>query len=239
MTLLSDPSRLDAFHNGLLAWYRRGRRRFPWRESRRNAYRTLIAELMLRKTAARAVGSTYLAFIARYPTPQELSRAKDQDLRILLRPLGIIDRARLLRQAGEKLVGTYQGRVPRSTRELRTLPGVGRYTAAAVRCFGFGEDEAIVDRNVIRVLGRIFSLRPATPRPHNDPALWQFARELVPRGHAVAYNRALLDFAAAVCTHTNPRCMSCPLRSICDAYGAFGEPVPVDRAARVASRISS
>lgn len=108
------------------------------------------------------------------------------------------------------------GHVPDEMEELLELPGVGRYIASAVLCFGFGRDVPIVDVNVARVLGRVFGLKPKG-RPQNDPNMLKLAGGLVPRGKGPEYNEALLDFAALVCG-PGPLCEGCPLRKLCRYY---------------------
>jgi A/G-specific adenine glycosylase len=213
-----DPDKRAAFQSILLRWYRSAGRRFPWRRPPRSAYTTLVAEVMLRKTTARNVAAVFDQFIRLYPSPEALSRAKEDELSRMIRPLGIADRARLLRATADALVQKHGGQVPNSERELRALPGVGRYTAAAVRCFAFGESEGIVDTNVVRVISRVFSVSSCRGRPHTDPAIWVTANYLVSPDRPAAYNRALLDFGGTVCTLRHPKCVSCPLSSLCDYF---------------------
>lgn len=207
-----------AFQEGLLRWYRKGRRRLPWRNGRRNAYQILVAEIMLRKTDALKVAAVYDSFLSRYPTPQALAKADIRTLRREIRSLGIVDRARLLKSLGAKIVHRHGGRVPAKYEALVGLPGVGRYTANAVLCFAFRRDVPIVDTNVIRVFARVFSVHARKARPRDDPQLWDFAGRLSPQGKACAYNRAVLDFAAQICTSRNPKHDACPLREICDFH---------------------
>lgn len=217
---MSDASADKAFEfrRRLLRWFRTGRRSFSWRR-RRGAYETLVAEMLLRKTDAAKVAAVYDGFLAAYPTPRRLALADEEQLREELRDLGIADRARLLRLTAEQICARHGGRVPGTLPDLMRLPGVGRYSANAVLCFARGQRAPLVDTNVIRVLERVFSISSPKPRPHEDLALWERAAELVPEEGAASYNRALLDFAAKVCTARSPRCEQCPLHTICD-YGA-------------------
>jgi len=207
-----------AFQERLLHWYKTGRRQFSWRNGRRSAYEILIAEMMLRKTDAGKVAVVYEGFIQRYPSPAELAAADEAELRREIRLLGIADRARLLRLMAQHLLDQHRSRVPGDRDVLLRLPGVGRYIANAVLCFGYQRDAALLDTNVIRIIERVFSIQSAKPRAREDRMLWDLAATLVPKGKAVSYNRALLDFAAAVCTASSPKCQGCPLRLMCD-YG--------------------
>ncbi len=209
-------SRKRRFSRALLQWYNKGRRQFPWRNGKRNAYEILIAEMMLRKTDSAKAAEVYDKFVAKYPTPVSLANAKIASIRKEIKLLGIADRGRLLKLTARQIVENHHGNVPHDFSELIALPGVGPYTANAVLCFAFREDMALLDTNIIRVLGRVFSVHSNKPRARDDPALWDFAEALVPKGKAISYNRALLDFAAQVCTLANPKCSTCPLRGICD-----------------------
>ncbi len=214
----ADATKITAFQDRLLAWYRKGRRRFAWRSPSTSAYAILLSELMLRKTGTATVAQEYEPFVERYPSPEYLAAAAASDIALSIRRLGIADRGRLLKSLGEQLVTEYAGEVPRTMSQLMALPGVGRYTASAVLCFAYQQAVAILDTNAIRVLDRVFSIRSAMTRPHLDGTLWSAATELVPPSRPVAYNRALLDFAAVVCTHRHPRCGVCPISTICDFY---------------------
>jgi A/G-specific adenine glycosylase len=204
------------FSKRLLKWYVHGRRRFAWRLPKRTAYDILVAEVLLRKTTVATVAQEYDAFLARYPFPGSLAAANLDDIRASIRRLGIANRARLLKVIAGRLVQDHGGRVPRSRNALLALPGVGPYAANAVLCFAYGENYPIVDTNVIRVMARVFSVRSSKARPHTDPKLWACARQLVASDRPVAYNRALLDFAAVVCRPREPLCPNCPMNRICD-----------------------
>lgn len=209
-------AKVREFQDQLLEWYRRGRRRFSWRNGRRGAYEVLIAEMMLRKTDAGKVAAVYDSFIAKYPTPKALAWANEAELREEIRLLGISDRARLLRLTAQQILDEHGGRVPANPEALLKLPGVGRYTANAVLCFAYQRDAALLDTNIIRILERVFSVRSERARAREDAALWELAATLVPKGRAVSYNRALLDFAAMICTAAKPKCEFCPLQPMCD-----------------------
>jgi len=142
--------------------------------------------------------------------------APERDLRREFRSLGITDRGRLMKELGNKIVTDFNGRMPANADALSRLPGVGRYTANAILCFGLRRDVPLLDTNVIRVLGRVFSACSDRPRARDDLAFWEFAAYLVPRGKSVTYNRAILDLGALVCTARKPKCPACPLSGICD-----------------------
>lgn len=194
----------------LLEWHLKNRRIFPWRCSR-DPYRVLVAELMLQRTQARQVGPVFETFVRRFPRP---TNASEKEVSEIIKPLGLAHRAPRFAALMKKL--SESGLVPDKMEELLVLPGVGRYVAGAVLCFGFGKDVAIVDVNVARVLSRVFRLKPRG-RPQNDKRMLELAEKLVPRRRGPQYNEALLDFAALVCRPT-PQHGGCPLTGLCAFY---------------------
>lgn len=215
---LTAGTKKKRFQRALLKWYSPGRRRFAWRDGKRNAYEILVAEVMLRKTDATKAAQVYLFFLHKYPDPERLSMAVESELKHDIRLLGIADRARLLKQMAQRIVKEHRGRVPLDFARLVRLPGVGPYTANAVLCFASHRGVPLVDTNVIRVLSRVFSFQSERQRARDDPKVWRFAASLVPKGKAITYNRALLDLGATICRRRDPQCPICPLRDICD-YG--------------------
>ena len=208
-----DPIR---FRTALMRWHKSHARQFPWRAEGRSAYHVLIAEALLRKTTALQAAAVYPVVVDEYSSVAELADADVSELRRLLRPLGISDRARLLRGMAATLVRDFGGQVPDDLGTLMRLPGVGRYTASAVLTFAYGHRVGLVDVNVIRVLGRVFEWRSSAKRPHLDRDLWSRAACLLPAARRTAeYHYALLDFAALVCTAKNPKCGACPLSTRC------------------------
>ena len=231
-------SKVQSFRRLLLDWYCVGRRRLPWRRPGCSAYELLIAELLLRKTGVATVNQEYEFFITRFPTPVALGSAPLADIAQAIRRLGIADRARLLKALGQQLVKDHGGRVPRTQAELMALPGVGRYSANAVLCFAYRQPRAIVDTNVIRVLNRVFSLHSSKQRAHTDNDLWAGAQEVMEPRRSIAYNRAVLDFAATLCTHSSPRCAVCPISTICDYFAACTDTTRRDTRAAAATPLS-
>ena len=173
-----------------------------------------MAELMLQRTKADQVASIYEKFISTFPNLQSLARADIEQLSKLLEPLGLLHRIPRFKRMAEFIVERYGGSVPSRLAELLKIPGVGRYIAHAVLCFGYGEDVPVVDANVVRVYSRIFGLK-LKARPHTDKKLWELATRLVPPGKAREFNEAILDFAALVCKPRKPECSRCPVVEIC------------------------
>jgi A/G-specific adenine glycosylase len=206
----------------LLAWYRRhGRARLPWRLSR-DPYRTLVSEFMLAQTQVDRVVALFIAFVERFPNFDSLARATPADVLRQWKGLGYNARAVRLHRLAKIVAERYGGALPAECDELQSLPGIGAYTAAAVRAFAFNIDDAAVDTNVRRVVHRLeFGLE--YPQAVARRQLDRCAHELVPPGRAHDWNSALMDLGAALCTARAPKCLLCPLRVQCAA-------APVDAA---------
>lgn len=215
-----QPAQRAYFRRTLLRWFRRNARRFPWRETDDN-YRILLAEVLLQRTQAPQVDDNYRQIVASFPTPQALAAAPLGTVREALKPLGLAKRTVTLKRMGEEIVERFRGRVPTDVSDLLTLPGVGRYIAAATACFAAGARVAVVDANVVRIFSRFFGVASESSRPRNDAALWRLAESLLPRKASEDYNRALIDFAALVCKPRVPLCPECPLRLKCHAATRF------------------
>jgi A/G-specific adenine glycosylase len=211
---LPDPGVRRRFRRALLSWYGQHRRDLPWRRTR-DPYRVLVSEIMLQQTQVERVIPKYGEFLARYPTLDALARARPAAVRKLWYPLGYNIRPLQLQAIAREALARYGGRLPDDGAALRTLPGIGRYTAGALLSFAFGRDAALVDTNVRRVLGRVFLGRRALDRLRNDNALWTISEAVLPAGHAYVWNQALMDFGATWCTPRAPRCPACPMRRFC------------------------
>jgi len=210
--------RARALQMKLLQWFTHHRRDLPWRRTK-NAYRILVSEIMLQQTQVPRVVPKYEAFLKRFPSLSALARAQQRSVLAAWSGLGYNRRARNLHQLARTVMRDHQGKLPRTLHDLRQLPGVGEYTAAAVACFAYGAPVALVDVNVRRVLGRIFH---GVRGPQNLSAeqVWELAASLVPMKHAVAWNSMLMDFGSATCTQRMPKCATCPVRPWCQAYPA-------------------
>jgi A/G-specific adenine glycosylase len=197
----------------LLAWYARNQRALPWRKDR-DAYRVWVSEIMLQQTRVAAVLEHYRRFLTAFPTVEALAHAPEEQVLALWSGLGYYRRARMLHRAAQVVVRELDGVIPRELEGLRKLPGVGRYTAAAIASIAHGEPAAVVDGNVERVLSRMDG------QPHSDAMAWQRAQELLDPGHPGDWNQAMMELGATVCTPQNPQCLVCPVRSWCRAPGA-------------------
>lgn len=209
--------KIELFAQRIIGWHRKEGRNYPWRKTK-NAFHILVSEMMLQKTDSRKALLVFPLFIKKYGTASQLAQANLNTLKKEIRILGINDRARRLKTSAKMILLTYGGEVPSDRAQLLHLLGVGDYIANAVLCFAFNHDVPILDTNVIRVIGRVFSIESNKARARTDKALWKFAGNLIPNGKSVDYNRGLLDFAATICTARNPKCGGCPINDICDYF---------------------
>lgn len=208
------PADVAKTQTRVLRWFSSNGRVFPWRADR-DAYRTLVAEVMLQQTQTGRVGPVYDAFLKTFPTISSLARASAMDVIKAWRGLGYNKRAVSLQQAAQKIEHEFAGEVPSGVKLLKTLPGVGEYSASAIACFAFDAQVPVVDVNVTRVLGRAVMASDA-PEPK---ALARVAAERLPVGKAYEWNQALMDIGATLCRIDTPLCARCPLKSSCAYFG--------------------
>ena len=203
--------------HALLDWYDRHRRRLPWRAApgaRPDPYRVWLSEIMLQQTTVPVVAGYFQRFLERWPTLDSLARAELDDVLHAWQGLGYYARARNLHACARRLVAEHGGRFPTEEKALRALPGIGRYTAAAIAAIAFDRPATVVDGNVERVVARLRAVE--TPLPAAKPKLYALAAELTPEGRPGDYAQALMDLGASVCTPRNPGCLACPWQSACE-----------------------
>jgi A/G-specific adenine glycosylase len=202
----------------LLRWYDHHRRALPWRAAKgspADPYRVWLSEIMLQQTTVAAVAPYYARFLERFPSVTALADASQDDVLALWAGLGYYARARNLHACARKIVAEHRGRFPEDEAELRKLPGIGRYTAAAIAAIAFNKQAAPVDGNIERVLARAFGV--TEPLPAAKKRLAGVAESLVPARRPGDFAQALMDLGATICTPKRPRCMLCPWREPCVA----------------------
>ncbi len=172
------------FQKTILNWYREHRRNLPWREDR-DPYRVWLSEIMLQQTRVAAVIEHYRRFLKRFPDVETLARARESSVLAAWSGLGYYRRARMLHAASRKIVKEHGGNLPSTSAGLSELPGIGRYTAAAVASIAFGEPAAVVDGNVQRVLERLIGVSLPGRK------CWDAAAQLLHREFAGDFNQAL------------------------------------------------
>ncbi|MGZ4829547.1 MAG: A/G-specific adenine glycosylase [Candidatus Angelobacter sp.] len=218
---------LAMFRRLLVAWYRQFQRTLPWRGAT-DPYHILVSEIMLQQTRVAVVEDRYRKFIAQFPTVERLSRAKEETVLAAWSGLGYYRRARALHEAAKEIVR--RGSFPPTAPELMELPGVGRYTAAAVASIAFGEPVAVVDGNVKRVIERVANRKASIAGPIPEEHYWDVAGQLLDKRRPGDFNQAMMELGALVCLPAQPLCHACPVAGLCGARG------PTDKAERPARR---
>ncbi len=220
-SLFSVPQQRRLRKN-ILAWYDLYRRDLPWRASR-DPYRVWLSEIMLQQTRVAAVIEHYLEFLRCFPTVEKLAAAREASVLAAWSGLGYYRRARMMHAAAKVIVRKCAGKFPASEEGLRTLPGIGRYTAAAISSIAFDVPVAVVDGNVERVLQRVEGKRLA------GEELWTAANRLLDAKRPGDFNQAMMELGAVVCTPRAPACLTCPVVGLC---ATRGELAPIRKAAR-------
>ncbi|MGD0390860.1 MAG: A/G-specific adenine glycosylase [Tepidisphaeraceae bacterium] len=217
--------RRPSLARALLAWYARNRRHLPWRppppgNGPVDPYAVLVSEVMLQQTQVATVVPYFCRFLAAYPNVAALAASSERNVLRLWQGLGYYSRARNLHAAARKIVAQFAGQIPRSVRDLQTLPGIGRYTAGAIASIAFDQPAPILDGNVARVLCRLEKIQADPRLPATVRRLWQLAEDILPVRHCGQFNSALMDLGATICTPRQPNCPTCPLRRFCQAAAA-------------------
>jgi A/G-specific adenine glycosylase len=211
---IMSASRKRRFQQKLLHWYDRNRRDLPWRRDR-NPYRVWISEVMLQQTRVGAVIEHYQRFLRRFPTVNKLATARGPSVLAAWSGLGYYRRARMLHATAKTIAREHGGRFPRDASGLRQLPGIGRYTAAAIASIAFGEPVAVADGNVERVVQRVSGKRLA------GEEIWQTAKACLSRTRPGDFNQAMMELGATICLPQQPKCSLCPVFAFCASRGAL------------------
>jgi A/G-specific adenine glycosylase len=214
--VLGGARKLRAFRTRLLAWYDGNKRDLPWRVTK-DAYRVCISEIMLQQTRVAVVKQYYPRFLVKFPTVRDLARARLASVLAAWSGLGYYRRARALHAAAKVLVAKHGGRFPQTADELQSLPGVGRYTAAAIASIAFDEPTPVVDGNVERVITRLLA------HNYESRQLWKAAGEILDTTRPGDFNQAMMELGATVCLPRQPLCQSCPVFGWCAGRGEFGD----------------
>src|SRR5215471_12201830 len=202
----------------LLDWYDKNQRELPWRAhagERSDPYRVWLSEIMLQQTTVAAVAPYYARFLKRWPNVKKLAAASLDDVCAVWAGLGYYSRARNLFKAAQIVAKDHGGVFPATAAELRALPGVGGYTAAAIAAIAFGEPVAAVDANAERVVARLFAVEEPLPKGRGKIA--DLAAGLVPQKRSGDFAQAMMDLGSMVCVARRPRCAECPLATTCRA----------------------
>ncbi len=207
-----------SFAATVVRWYHQsGRKDLPWQQNP-TPYRVWVSEIMLQQTQVSTVIDYYQRFMQRFPDVSTLAISSLDDVLNLWSGLGYYARARNLHQSACEIVQRYNGQFPDTVDELETLPGIGRSTAGAIVSLAFQKPAVILDGNVKRVLARVFAIKTWTGETNTLKQLWDLATQHTPTKEVAAYNQAMMDLGATVCTRSLPQCDRCPLTSCCEAY---------------------
>ena len=205
---LAIGKNVAAFRRAVLGWYDEHRRDLPWRKTR-DPYRIWLSEIMLQQTRVAAVLEHYRLFLERFPNVEALAAASGDAVLAAWSGLGYYRRARMLHRCARQIVKQHGGCFPRNSEALLALPGIGRYTAAAIASIAFAEPVAVVDGNVERVLQRFTGINLTTPQT------WQHAQALLANSRSGDFNQAMMELGATVCVPRQPKCPECPLQKLC------------------------
>jgi A/G-specific adenine glycosylase len=205
------------FREGLMEWHRRhNSRSLPWK-GERDPYKIWLSEIMLQQTRAEQGLPYYLRYVAAYPTVQDLAATEDDAAFKLWQGLGYYARCRNMLATARQITNEYEGVFPDTYEGLLGLKGVGPYTAAAIASFAYGLPKAVVDGNVYRVLARYFGISTPTDSTEGKKCFQQLADEVLDRTDSAAFNQAMMDHGATICTPANPKCDECPVAAACVA----------------------
>ncbi len=209
-----EPVILKKIQTRLLRWFEKNARDLPWRRAR-DPYAIWVSEIMLQQTQVATVIPYYQRFLKSFPTVRHLARANLSKVLKIWEGLGYYSRARNLHRASKIIANYFQGKIPGNLKDLRILPGIGKYTAGAILSIAHNKEAPILDGNVKRVLSRIFAVSSNRGRRKIEGLLWHLSESLIPRGSASPFNQGLMDLGSMICTQKVPKCPRCPLRQFC------------------------
>ncbi len=227
-----STTEIAKFRRQLLEWFRRSQRDLPWRRTK-DPYRIWLSEIMLQQTRVTAVLPYYRRFLRRFPTLRALACTRTEQVLRLWAGLGYYSRARNLHRAAKQILAQHDGRFPSGLEAALQLPGIGRYTAAAVLSIAYGAPYAVLDGNVARVLARLSAFRSDLRAPRRWKQLQCIAQDLLAIEAPGSWNQAMMELGATVCTPRAPRCDACPMSRWCQAYQlGIAEELPLAREKR-------
>ena len=204
----------------IIEWYSaHGDYWLPWR-LRSDAWSILLAGVLLRNTTVKQVLGVYSTLIEKYPSPASMETARIEEIKELIRPLGMQHtRAPLLVELAKTITAKYRGVIPCNLEDLLSLPGIGAYTASEILLAACNQPVLLIDRNFIRVVYRVLGFKPKKNNPYKDAEYYALAKKLVPSNikRAKKFNYGIFDFARKVCKARGPKCVICSLRDICAA----------------------
>jgi len=202
----------------MLDWHSSIDRKMPWKETT-DAYKIWLSEVILQQTRVAQGLPYYLRFVEQYPTVRDLAAASQEKVLKLWQGLGYYSRARNMHEAARTIVSEHGGVFPNTYDEVLKLKGVGKYTAAAIMSFAYGERYPVVDGNVLRVISRLYGIHDAIDDPKTIKLIYALSDELITHLDPAKYNQAVMDLGALVCKPKGPLCSECALSEVCVAFG--------------------
>ncbi|HET8859789.1 MAG TPA: A/G-specific adenine glycosylase [Marivirga sp.] len=207
---------MQNFSNRLINWYKNNQRELPWRNTL-DPYKIWLSEIILQQTRVNQGLPYFINFVTHYPKVHDLANAPEDEVMRLWQGLGYYSRARNLHECAKSIVKDYNGEFPHTYEELLRLKGVGKYTAAAIASFAFGQAVPVVDGNVFRVLARYFAIQDDIAQPKSFSKFFNIANQLIPDKQANTFNQAIMELGAMICRPKKPDCENCPLNHDCEA----------------------
>jgi A/G-specific adenine glycosylase len=205
------------FRDSLLCWFNENRRNYPWRKKSATNYQRIVAEILLKRTTAKAASELFIDFIKKYPSWKSLSIATEPELQEEFKPIGLWkQRARDIKKLSQILAAS-NGKFPRTKKEILKLPGVGQYVANAVLLFCYKEKVPLLDSNMARVLQRFYGYKKQ--KTSINKMVMELAGLALDVDDPVSLNWAIIDFSALICYYQQPRCFGCDLHIRCKYYG--------------------
>ncbi len=205
------------FSKKIISWYHEYHRDLPWRNTQ-DAYKIWLSEIILQQTRVAQGLPYYEKFILNFSNVKSLANAKERDVLRLWQGLGYYTRARNLHKCAQEVVRNFDGKFPKTFGELKQLPGIGDYTAAAIASFAFNEPVAVVDGNVYRVLSRVFGIDKNIASPEGKIFFSKLANQLISKDEPALHNQAVMEFGALDCLPQNPHCEDCIFQKTCVAF---------------------
>lgn len=216
--ILFDDPLAQIIAKNLSLWFAENGRQLPWRETK-DPYKIWLSEVILQQTRIEQGTAYYFDFLKAFPSVEALAQASEEEVLRLWQGLGYYTRARNLRKAALEIVSSYEGVFPSTYDAIRSLPGVGDYTAGAIASFAFGLSYPAVDGNLLRVLSRFFASHEPIDSTKGKKLYTSLAAQIVQQGDAAVINQALMDIGATICTPRSPECGICPLCGDCKVAG--------------------
>ena len=205
------------FQTEFLTWYQQEKRNLPWRYNH-DPYRIWISEIMLQQTRVDTVIDYFYRFMEQFPTIQDLANAPEDKLLKVWEGLGYYSRARNLQAAAKQIMEEFGGQFPTTVEEIRSLKGIGPYTAGAISSIAFEIPEPAIDGNVMRVVSRLFCIEADIAKASSRNIFDEAMRKIISQDQPGDFNQAMMDLGSSICTPTSPQCELCPIQNFCQAY---------------------